>query len=135
MDAEKLQEMIEEVSAILNVYGYEVDTVNDTATITRFLNRNANYFCNQINSVTVPSGLEPLLADRTAADVLEVKLNLNQLSITGMDFADKGIKSYSGGDISITYGDSSTSTDRYKSIISALRGSDAIFAQYRKIKW
>jgi hypothetical protein len=135
MDAEKLQEMITEVSAILMVYGYEVDTVNDTATITRFLNRNASYFNQQCNTIVVPTGLEPLLCDRTAADVLELKLNLNQLNIAGMDFSDKGVKSYSGGDVLITYGDSSTSTDRFSKIISSLRGSDAIFAQYRKIKW
>ena len=134
MDAEIMNEMIEEVSVILKTYGYEVVDA-DLPIITRFLNRNANYINQQCNTNEVHSGLVPLLCDRTAADVLEIKLNTNQLNIAGLDFAEKGIKSYSGGDVTVTYGDSSSPSDRFLKIISSLRGSDSIFAQYRKIKW
>ena len=125
----------EKIRSFLNSLG--VETVENDPLMEYIAAQVREYICNATNLDEVPEGLSWCLVYRTAGQYLQLKRNMGQLNLEGLDL-ESPAKQIQEGDTNIVFAvDTELSPERRleKLILSLTEAGKDQFGRYRRLVW
>ena len=131
---EYITDIKEDVKNYLKSLDYEiVDT--DLFLLDNAIQTVKYYICNKTNQKKVPEGLKYVWINRSAAELLDFKLKLNQLNILGLNF-NRIAKEISEGKTKVVFDDTKSTGDKFEVYLANLLtyGEEEIL-RFRRLVW
>lgn len=123
-------DILQEAQARLESFGVAVDGPA-LAFAAELVKEKIRNFC---NIDEVPDGLFYTAVDMVCGEYLYQMQNLGKLDAETFP-VDAAIKSISEGDVSVSFMDNASASDRLTALIQTLRGTDQDLMAYRRLKW
>lgn len=123
-------DILQEAQARLESFGVAVDGPA-LAFIVELVKEKIRNFC---NIDEVPEDLFYTAVDMVCGEYLYQMQNLGKLDAEIFP-VDAAIKSISEGDVSVSFMDNASASDRLTALIQTLRGTDRDLMAYRRLKW
>lgn len=108
---------------------------HDTRLIQNCFNDAVSEVLNNINDTSIPEGLEIDTLKLAASKYLFLRKTFNPTSFANMDLSN-AIKQVTIGDVSTTFMDGSSDSDKLNYVINSLANSiRPLYAKYRRLVW
>jgi hypothetical protein len=126
--------MLDDVKQRLTTFGYALDIADDWV-LEFIIQKVTNHIQNKCNIVDIPEGVHQMAVDMVVGEFLMGKKASGQLNESDILKSD-AVTSLKMGDTQINFGEDKTPSQQLDSlIVFLLKGYEADFVSYRRMKW